>query len=131
MRFAISRRRLGRSGAAALEFALVGGAFFLMVLGAMDLGRYFMTLHSLHTVLGNAVRAALVDQTFSGCPATATQVAAAAPLLQPSQITLCVARTSASGVNTITVTASYQFNFVLPNWVSSSGTLTDTTSVSY
>lgn len=128
---ATSRFRLGHSGTAAVEFGLVGGIFFLLVLGVMDLGRYYLTLHSLHTVLGDATRTALVDPSFGGCPASVTEVAAGAPFLQPAALSLCVTRSVSSGLNTITVTASYPFSFILPNWVGSSGTLTDTTTVSY
>lgn len=126
-----NRCRLGRSGTTTLEFSLIGGAFFLLIFGGMDLGRYYITLHSLHTVLGGAVRAAIINPTLTGCTAPAALVAAQAPFLQPSLLSLCVTRATSSGVTTISVTASYNFNFVVPIWSSSSGTLSDTTTLSY
>lgn len=125
------RRRLGRRGTAALEFALVGSAFCLLMIAIMDLGRFYATLHSLRTVTGKAARAALVDPLLSGCSAPALLVASGVPFLQPSLLTLCVTQANASGVTRITVTASYPFSFILPNWVASGGTLTDSIALSY
>lgn len=125
------RRPLGCSGTVALEFGLVGGLFFLLVLAVMDLGRFYLTVHSLHTVVGAAMRAAIVNPALSGCTAPAAQVAAQAPFLEASQLTLCVTQALSSGVTTITVNASYNFAFVLPSWTNASGTLTDSTTASF
>ncbi len=120
-----------RRGSAALEFGLVAPVFLLLVLGVADLGRFCLTLHSLHTVLGDAARAAIVDPSLDGCSAPAALVAAHAPFLQASQLTLCVAQSVASGITTITVNASYSFNFLLPGWSGGSGTLSESTTISY
>ena len=124
-------RQPGRGGTAALEFGLIAPMFLVLVLSVTDLGRFYLTLHSLHTVLGDAARAAIVDPTLSGCSAPAARVAADAPFLAASQLSLCVAQSVASGITTITVNASYSFNFLLPSWQGASGTLTDSTTVSY
>ena len=133
MWYDISRRgyRLGRSGATSLEFGLMGTVFFLLVLSGLDLARYYVTLHSLHTVLGDAARAAIIDPSLTGCISPATRVAADAPFLQPSLLNLCVNRNISSGLTTITVTASYNFNFLLPNWISANGILYDATTTSF
>jgi len=42
-----SRRRCARNGASAVEFALVAPIFFTMILGMIEVGRAFMTVHLL------------------------------------------------------------------------------------
>jgi Flp pilus assembly protein TadG len=131
MSSAISSRQLGRRGTAALEFGLVCAAFALLLLAVMDLGRFYLTLHSLHTVLGSATRAALVDPTLSGCTTPVQRVASSAPFLQSSALSLCVTQGVSGGMTTVTVTASYPFNAVLPAWAGAAITLSDSTTASY
>ena len=127
----ISNRRLGRSGSVALEFGLVSGIFFMILMACIDLGRYYATWSSLHTVLGDAMRAASIDPSFSGCDTPKQKVAANAPFLAPSQLGLCVTQNVSSGMTTITVTATYPFTFTLPKWVGFNGTLTDQSTASF
>ena len=50
------RFRIGERGTTSLEFALVGGLFVSLLLGAMEIGRYMMTLESVRTATAEAVR---------------------------------------------------------------------------
>jgi Flp pilus assembly protein TadG len=61
---ASARRR--RRGSAGLEFAIVGGLFFVMLLAAIDLGRYYLTLHSLRTFAAEASRHGAVAMSGAG-----------------------------------------------------------------
>jgi Flp pilus assembly protein TadG len=56
-----SRRGLGRRGIAATEFAIVAGILFLTMLAVMDLSRYFLTMHSMRTVVAQAGRALMIN----------------------------------------------------------------------
>lgn len=48
-------------GATALEFALLGGVFFVTLLVALEVGRFFMTLQSMRNVIADAERWAMVN----------------------------------------------------------------------
>src|SRR3974390_2994097 len=70
--------RLGRWGTVSLEFALVAVPFVLIMIAGMDLGRYFITEHSLRTLAAEAARSAMVNcfGSAGGCALTAAQKAA-------------------------------------------------------
>jgi Flp pilus assembly protein TadG len=133
--------RLDRRGITSLEFALVAVVFFLLLFGAMDLSRYFLTWHGLNTLASEAARAWMVNNgsTYScGHPTSgrAATVAGSAPFLDPSQLTLCVTvnQTTSSGVVTSTsvnVTASYPFSFMIPPLSAANGTLSAATVLTY
>ena len=44
-----------------MEFALVAVPFLFLLIAAMDLGRYFITQHSLRTLTSEAARSAVVN----------------------------------------------------------------------
>lgn len=50
-------------GLAALEFAVVGGIFLVALLGAVDMGRYYMYLHAVRHTTAEAARAAMLSPT--------------------------------------------------------------------
>jgi hypothetical protein len=100
--------------------------FVFLLFGGLDLGRYFITQHSLRTLISEAARATLVACYGSSiaCPlpaASKTTVAAKVPFLVPGSINWVTASQSApnanTGVRTISITATYPFTFVLPAWV--------------
>jgi Flp pilus assembly protein TadG len=53
-------RKLDKRGAAALEFCLVGGAFFALVFAIFDFGRYAITVHSLNALANAGARAMMI-----------------------------------------------------------------------
>lgn len=136
-----SRRalRLGRDrrGATALEFAVIGTIFITLLLGVVELGRYYFTVQSLRTVAAEAARAYLIRSNLdlianpTRCqPVIATvtpadlQVSGRTPILAASRLTISAPvfesntplPTPAPTCTTRRVRAnvSYTFNFVVP-----------------
>jgi Flp pilus assembly protein TadG len=132
---------MGQAGTASLEFALVALPFCLLMFACMDLGRYFITRHSLHTLTSEAVRSALVNcfNQPAQCdlsPTNKSTVATMVPFLVPGSITWVTANQSApdaaTGVRTVTVSVTYPFAFVLPAWTGLfSSAIAETTSLQY
>ena len=119
-----------------MEFALIVIPFMFIMIAVTDLGRYWLTQHSLRTLTAEAARSAMVNCFGKGsCSLNATQVSAvetATPFLIPGSVTLTASQTvNASGLRTISVTAVYPFNFIFVAWFGLSGNVTETTSVSY
>lgn len=123
------RHRLAADrGFATLEFAIVGSVFFVVLLAAIDLGRYFMTLQGVRAFAAEAERYGMVNMSTSGTgtrTATCAQVLAAtgrggtvAGLVATSP-GACVTRVQASvgggAVASVTVTVNIDvtFNFVI------------------
>ncbi len=52
-------RRLDRSGAAAVEFAIVGPMLILVLMGVFTYGGYFFTAHTIQQLTNDAARAAI------------------------------------------------------------------------
>ena len=109
------RPLLGQAGTASLKFALVAIPFFLLLIAGMDLGRYFITQHSLRTLTSEAARSALV-YCYGATAACSLPVAnkqtveAKAPFLVAGSITLTASQTApnpSTGVRTISVSAQY------------------------
>jgi Flp pilus assembly protein TadG len=131
----------------AIEFGFVGFIFFVLMLGAVDLARYQFTRQSLHDIAGEAARAALINassvtsQQASGVSASfwsnsALKSAVTSPNLTPfldpaSLIVSTALVTSTSGVNTITVTVTYPFQFIGPLLPTPRLTLSDSAAISY
>jgi Flp pilus assembly protein TadG len=53
-------RKLDKRGTAALEFCLVGGAFFTLMFAIFDFGRYAITMHSLRALASADARAMMI-----------------------------------------------------------------------
>ena len=137
-------------GGVAVEFALTGFAFFTLLLGAVDVARYQITVQSLHDISAEAARVALLyaantsaTNAQNGTSATPLMSGAAlkaavtsptnlTPFLVPASLTVTsVSSPSASGVQTITVTASYPFAFIAPLLLGANQTLSQSSAVSY
>jgi Flp pilus assembly protein TadG len=118
-----------RRGVVAVEFALVGLIFIMLLLGATELARYQFVQQSLRSMAEEAARRALVTSSATavlggGCQPVLTGASLVSavtsptnptPMLTPGSLTLAaVCATNASGARTITVTASYPFTFVVP-----------------
>ena len=59
-----SRRVLAdRAGVATLEFALVGGLFFLLIIGIVEVGRGLWTMNALNYAVQQAARCASINAT--------------------------------------------------------------------
>src|SRR5271170_3447536 len=97
-------RRLGRAGVTTLEFGFVALLFLMVLIGCMDLGRYYLTEHSLRTMVAEAARARLVTTlpaTING--PTLETFAAIAPFVNNTNLTLTVTPSLPflKGINTI------------------------------
>jgi Flp pilus assembly protein TadG len=136
-----SRRRLcaDRRGTTTLEFGLVGGMLLMLMIGGIDLGRFYLTQHSLSTLLNEGVRATYV-QCFakSSCTLSTANATAAwgkVPFLSSAMtgasLTASQAAGSTTGSYVITASASYPFKFYLAPWVPDNGTLTVSTTFNY
>jgi len=124
-------RRLGRAGVTSLEFALVAALFFTVLIGCMDLGRYFLIAQSLRTVTAEAARLALVNGMWGQIDPTAYSFGAMTPLVDNANLTLTISAGGNPGINTVTASATYVFTAISPLWSSLNGTMTETSVVWY
>jgi hypothetical protein len=142
----LRRLRIGQAGTTSLEFALVAIPFVFILVAGMDLGRYFLTQHSLRTLTSEAARATLVScygstsacsLPTSGSYPSEPAVAAMVPFLASGSITWVKASQSApnqnTGVRTISVEVKYPFSFILPAWtkLNAKSPIDESTSLSY
>jgi len=102
-----------------MEFALVAPVFLTMLLGTMELARYYFLAEALRTLSAETARAAFVDSTVTGCHLSAgsvwTKVNKRTPFLDASHVDVCISSgTDSAGHQTLTATASYQFRTFLP-----------------
>jgi Flp pilus assembly protein TadG len=112
------RRFLGeRSGAAALEFALVAPTLFLLVMGGIEFSRLLWTQSALQMSVAQAERCYAWGLCTSST--VANTASAAAPQLQFPTSTF---KLNPSGC----VTATYQYNFIAKGLFPLSPTLTAT-----
>ena len=102
------RRTRGRRGASTLEFALVGAMFFITVLVALEVSRFFMTLQSMRNVVADAERWAMVNMSPGTLCGEQLFSAMGRRGLLGTNPNLCVTRqvtgAEINGVVTITVT---------------------------
>jgi len=118
-----------RRGATAVEFAIVGGIFITLLIGAVDLARFQIVRQSLRSVVEDAARSALITSSSTavsggGCTALPSGAALRTaittptnpyPMLTIASLTLTpTCAVNASSARTITVAASYPFSFVTP-----------------
>ncbi|GEM_PF-116345 len=99
-----------RSGVAAIEFAIVGPLFFMVLLGVLIFAMYFGTVHSVQQLAAEAARATV--QGLSEAERTElakTQVASIVgsyPLIDPNYLTVSAAA-SPNDANLFNVSISY------------------------
>jgi Flp pilus assembly protein TadG len=125
-----------RAGANTIEFAITAIVFFFIIFGVIDLARYFLTWHGLNTVASEAARAWMVNNSAtyacaSPTSGTAATVAASAPFLNSSSLTLCVTSNTSNGITTVVATAKYPFKFMVPPLSVANATLVTSTTLSY
>ena len=102
-----------RSGATAVEFALIGFPFILLLLGLMEFGRGLHIRTALDDVADRAQRAILIDPTASTGTIEA-QIWGAFRAGQPDLVTVAYASETTAGIDYRLVTLSYQMNLLLP-----------------
>jgi Flp pilus assembly protein TadG len=116
------------SGTAALEMAFVLPVFMLFVLGIIEFSRAYWVLHTMELSIEEAARYAIVNTTLSD-----SQIISKAQAnlygFDSSQFTITSISQNSNGVTYKVITATYPFNFVVPNLLPFNG-ITLTRSVS-
>jgi Flp pilus assembly protein TadG len=125
-------RRLDQRGTAAFEFCLVGALFFTLLFAVFDIGRYVLTAQSLQMLADAGARAAMLCSTKlsdfmtmkggtwpTDCTGTSlmssTDMQNTAPFLYAGGYTVTLnVGAPATGVKTVTVTASTTFKMLIP-----------------
>ena len=110
------RLSLSRRGTTAVEMAIGANVLFLLLLGGLEVGRYYFVSESLKYLVGELARAAIVDPDADWAARKGAFVARAA-ILKPenfSALDVAVARAAAPALTTVTVSARYRYSFSLP-----------------
>ena len=114
-----------RSGAAAIEFALVVPVFFVLLFGIVVFGSYLAVVHSVQQLAAEAALAAVAGMSDTERNSLALAYinsnVSSYPLLVPSSLTLNNSVTSASSVFQITLNYDLSSSFIyqLPSFVPS------------
>lgn len=113
------RRALGRRGSLAVEFACVASAFLLLLLGSIEIGRYFFVSESVKQLVGELARAAIIDPGKNWSTEKAVYVSRSKILKVQDFTTLDVVvnKQAAPMPTTVRVTAIYPYKFTL-KWLS-------------
>jgi Flp pilus assembly protein TadG len=122
----VQRFRRARSGAAAVEFALILPAFLAILFGIVVFGSYLAVVHGVQQLAAEAARASVAGLSETERSALAnsyvTANAGSYALIDPSHLAIDAA-TSASDANVFTVTVRYDasdmFIYSLPSFVPS------------
>ncbi|WP_248313083.1 TadE/TadG family type IV pilus assembly protein [Bosea sp. F3-2] len=122
-------KRLDQRGVAAFEFTLIAVPLFTLMFVIFDLGRYAITVQSLHALANAEARAVMVNcytphkisnQSPSGCTTdylSATDKQNAAPFLYAGGLTPTVAVATTAGGSPLTITATQPgFRMLVPVW---------------
>lgn len=138
----LQRLRADRRGVAALEFGLIGAVFFTLMLGGIEVGRYFATQQALHNLMGEALRqwqvaigntSGVNPASISGiCSSLPTPSLSTVPLLRVANVSFTGRSCSmAAGIITVTVTINYPYSFYGPLASIAPTTLSETSSLSF
>jgi hypothetical protein len=99
----------------AIEFALVGTIFLVMLLSIVELGRYFFTWNSLQYAMEQATRYALVNE---GAPVADVEEYAVSQmpsvLVNPDDLSIEINYTNTSGINFIELAGTYDYKIFSP-----------------
>jgi Flp pilus assembly protein TadG len=129
-----------------VEFALILFPFLLLLLGTFDLGRYFLTLHSVSAFANAAARYCLVNYNFetygvfvSASSLSNPNLADAAPFLDPTVLQVSATCQPVTfhpadlgdGLQQRTVTAQYPFQPITPGLDLLDTTITQTVTFDY
>jgi Flp pilus assembly protein TadG len=113
VRRCLSRLSRDQRGAAAIEFGLVAPAFFALVLGIVDVGRYMWTLNTMQYAIDDAIRAGVVQQ----MEPEEVEARVTASLAHVSAGGLKVEALPTSSTLEVTVQATYVFLFPISTFL--------------
>ncbi len=122
----VHRFCVGRSGASAVEFALVLPAFLAIVFGIVMFGSYLAVVHGVQQLAAEAARSSVAGLSEGERSTLAnnyvTGNVGSYPLIAPGRLTVNAA-TSSSDANVFVVTVNYDasgmFFYALPSFVPS------------
>src|SRR5215213_9339195 len=111
-----SRCPLDRRGVTAVEFAIVANVLLLLLVGGLDIGRYFFVNESLKYYVGELARGVVVNPDANWSTQKYTLLSRF-PILSAdkfTQLDVNINRATAPAVTTVTVAARYSYRFTLP-----------------
>lgn len=124
-----------RDGATALEFGLIGTIFCMLLLGGIEVGRYYYTYEAIRTIVAEAARQAQVNPSLSGCAigTAINSTVTARSSLNVAGLQVCFDRTltTNNSVSVVVVNATYNFAFVVPFFTNATRPMTETTRTVY
>ncbi|WP_372624364.1 TadE/TadG family type IV pilus assembly protein [Falsiroseomonas sp.] len=133
----MSRCRMLRSrrGSVAVEWALGALVFAALLLTGMELGRYYFMAQSLQNLVGEVIRAAVVNTALGDgaedCTTPKSTYAPLTPMINTADLLICVQRTRVGGTVTINVRGTIPYAFLTPILNGTSRTLSETSQYSY
>ena len=141
-----------RRGATALEFAVVGSAFIMLMFGVVELGRYYFTVQSVRLLAGEAARRAItqINGPLVGGSACSTAAVTGSngvtlvnnlltltPLLRQANwasnpaITATCPGAGVGSVGSVNVSLNYRFNFIVRFLPAGNLNITDSTRLNF
>ncbi len=113
---------MDRRGVAAIEFALIGGVLFTMMVGIMEIGRYFATQQALYNASSEALRqwqiqlGATIPISITACNNLLAPDYGTVPLLNSASISFSgrACALQSDGSMRVSATFTYPFTFVAP-----------------
>jgi Flp pilus assembly protein TadG len=124
-------RKLDQRGVAALEFCLVAGTLFTMMFAIFDLGRFAITVHSLHALADAGARSWMIcyqnsvlqSQSDTNCLGdlatngllSPSKMQAIAPFLYNGGLTPTLSASQVGSVATVTASQP-DFTMLMPIW---------------
>ena len=109
-------------GVSAVEMAMIAPVLIFFMMAILDLGRFAMMADSIDAAVLQGARTAMVASSDSESPATADSISTVVKNLSrvPDEDALIVNVTWENGSNTVgsvvTVTASYEFDYMTPEF---------------
>lgn len=111
------RHRLGRRGGSAVEFAVLGALFFMVVLASLEAARFFVAVNSVRTVVAQAGRAAMFNASLGSDSNAIYDAANAGAFVRGGTITIQRRTTTSpiAGQEVVQVTVTYtgEFRFLV------------------
>jgi Flp pilus assembly protein TadG len=110
----VRRLAANRSGASALEFAIVGPAFLMMTVAVIMIGWSMNCISSLRTALEVSARALQIDTTLSDAALTTIVTNLLSTIGDPAVSVSVATDTSIAGVTMKQITGTYVFDINVP-----------------
>ena len=100
-------------GISAVEFAFVAPFLFMAVFGMFEAGRLYWINNTMQFAAEEAARYGMVHETASNADITNAATSEAVGV-NPADMVVTIGSDTVSGVSYLTVTTTYQFDFLVP-----------------